>query len=154
LHELNIWAHLPHLRPAIGPRFSVHTITSPQPATVINRDPATGNAIGGIRFPQLSVPIETLSGIRPPAAVAGNPNCVLFGATDAWDDDTDAFDGKAGLDPSPTPEPSLAALYRSKIDYLVRYELATWQSILQGFLLWDDAREVIDVAKAASVPNG
>jgi hypothetical protein len=154
IHELATWVRVPHLRPAIGPRFSVQIVTSPQPAAVINRDPATGNAIGGIRYPQLAVPIETLTGVRPPAAVAGNPNCILFGATDPWDGDTDAFDGKAGFDPSPTPEASLAALYPTKGNYLVRYELATLQSILQGFLLWDDRNEVIALAKAASVPAG
>jgi hypothetical protein len=154
LHELNEWTRVPRLRPALAPRLSVHIVTSPQPAAVIDRDPATGNAIGGIQLPQLTVPIETLSGIRPPAAVAGNPNCILFGATDAWDGDTDAFDGKPGLDPSPTPEPSLTALYGTRINYLVRYELATWQSMLQGFLLWDDAREVVGLAREASVPNG
>jgi hypothetical protein len=154
IHELAIWTRVPHLRPATGPRLSVHIVTSPQPAAVIDRDPATGNAIGGIRLPQLTVPIETLSGIRPPAAVQGNPNCVLFGATDPWDGNTDAWDGQAGLDPSPTPEPSLAALYGTKTNYLIRYELATWQSVLEGFLLWRDTREVIGLARAASVPQG
>ncbi len=154
IHELATWVRVPRLRPAVGPRFSVHIVTSPQPAAVIDRDPATGNAIGGIQLPPLSVPIATLTGIRPPAAVAGNPNCVLFGATDPWDGDTDVFDGKAGLDPSPTPEPALAALYPSKTNYLIRYELATFQSILQGFLLWDDQREMLGLARAASVPQG
>ncbi|MBV8805595.1 MAG: hypothetical protein JO042_11115, partial [Sinobacteraceae bacterium] len=140
--------------PAIAPRFSVQIVSSPTPAAVIERDPQTGNAIGGIRFPQLAVPIETLTGIRPPKAVQGNPNCVLFGATDPWDHDTDPWDGVAGLDPSPTPEPSLGALYGSKHDYLVRYKLATSRSVLEGFLLPDDAHEVIDLAEAAHVPNG
>jgi hypothetical protein len=132
----------------------VQIVTSPQPAAVINRDPATGNAIGGIRLPQLTVPIETLTGVRPPTSVAGNPNCILFGATDPWDGDTDAWDGQPGVDPSPTPEPSLAALYGTKLNYLVRYELATWQSSLEGFLLWRDVPEVIGLARAANVPAG
>jgi hypothetical protein len=154
LHSLNIWIRAPRLRPPTGARLSVQILTSPQPAAVINRDPKTGNAIGGIRLPQVTVPVETLSGIRPPAAVVGNPNCILFGAADPWDGDTDAWDGQAGLDPSPTPEPSLSALYRTKFDYLVRYELATLQSTLEGFLLPLDAGEVISVAKASSVPDG
>jgi len=44
----------------------VQIITSPQPAAVVTRDATTGNAIGGIRLPQMAVPIETLTGIRPP----------------------------------------------------------------------------------------
>jgi hypothetical protein len=85
VHALNLWTRQPERRPSIGPRFTVQIVTSPQTAAVLVRDPMTGNAIGGIRLPQLAVPIETLTGIRPPAAVAGNPNCVLFGATDPWD---------------------------------------------------------------------
>jgi hypothetical protein len=153
-HELAIWTRSPRLRPATGPRLSVHIVTSPQTAAVIDRDPATGNARGGIRYPQITVPIETLSGIRPPTAAAGNPNCILFGATDPWDDNTDAWDGVAGLDPSPTPEPSLAALYGTRLNYLIRYDLATFQSVLEGFLLFRDTDEMLDLAKAANVPQG
>jgi len=151
VRALAIWARVPRLRPAVGPRLAVRIVTSPQVAAVIDRDPLTGNAIGGIRLPQLAVPIETLTGIRPPAAVQGNPNCVLFGATDPWDNDTDPWDGQPGLDISPTPEPSLAALYGTRSNYLIRYELATWQSVLQGFLLWRDTREVIGQARTASL---
>jgi hypothetical protein len=101
-----LWAGVPQLRPAIGPRFSVQILlppVSPQPAAVISRDPATGNAIGGIRLPQVAVPIETLTGIRPPAAVAANPTCVLFGAASPWDGGADPWDGVPGLDPAPFP---------------------------------------------------
>ena len=154
LHALALWIQVPEIRPSIAPRFAVQIVTSPQPAAVIERDPATGNAIGGIRLPALTVPIETLTGIRPPAAAASNPNCVLFGAASPWDGDTDPWDGQPGLDPAPTPAPSLAALYGTKFNYLIRYELATWQSVLEGFLLWRDTAEVLEVAKAATVPEG
>ena len=148
------WTRVPALRPSIAPRFSVQIISSPQPAAVIARDPASGNAIGGIRLPPLAVPIETLTGVLPPAALQANPGCLLFGATDPWDGDTDAWDGKPGVDPSPTPEPSLAALYGTKLNYLLQYEMATGISVSQGFLLPEDALEVIGVAEASSVPQG
>ena len=154
LRALTLWTRAPALRPSIGPRLSVQIISSPQPAAVIARDPASGNAIGGIRLPQLAVPIETLTGILPPAALQANPACVLFGATDPWDGDTDAWDGQPGVDPSPTPEPSLAALYGTKLNYLLQYELATGISVSRGFLLPDDAQEVIGLARASSVPQG
>jgi hypothetical protein len=121
---------------------------------VINRDAVTGNAIGGIRLPQIAVPIETLTGTRPPAALQANPNCVLFGATDPWDGDSDPWDGQPGLDPSPTPEPSLATLYGTKHNYLEEYEESAEQSIDHGFLLHRDRDEVIDLAEAANVPQG
>jgi hypothetical protein len=151
---LNNWVRFPLIKPSIGPRFSVQTITSPQPAAIIVRDPQTGNAVGGIALPQVAVPIETLSGIRPQAAVASNPNCVLFGGADPWDRDTDPWDNQQGLDLSPTPEPSLSALYGSKINYLFQYGAATAKSILQGFLLPADAAEVNQVAAQANVPAG
>jgi Alpha/beta hydrolase domain len=154
LRALTRWTQNPERSPPIGPRFSVQIVTSPAPAAVIERDPQTGNAIGGIRLPPLAVPIETLTGIRPPAAVAGNPNCVLFGAADPWDGDTDAWDGVAGLDPSPTPEPSLEVLYGTKLSYLIQYGFAAERSVFEGFLLPEDTREMIELAEAASVPKG
>jgi hypothetical protein len=154
VHALARWARVPHLRPSIGPRLAVQIVTSPQPAAVITRDAATGNAVGGIRLPQMAVPIETLTGTRPPAALQSNPNCVLFGATDPWDGDSDPWDAQPGLDPSPDPEPSLALLYRTKHHYLDEYEEAVEQSIDRGFLLHRDRKQVLDLAKAASVPQG
>jgi hypothetical protein len=154
MHALARWTRVPRFRPSIGPRLSVQIVTSPQPAALVNRDPVTGNAIGGIQLPQMAVPIETLTGIRPPAALQANPNCVLFGATDPWDGDSDPWDGHPGLDPSPDPEPSLATLYGTKHNYLERYEDAAEQSIDRGFLLHRDRDEVTDLAEAASVPQG
>ena len=154
VHALNLWTREPQRRPSIGPRFTVQIVTSPQTAAVLVRDPLTGNAVGGIRLPQLAVPIETLTGVRPPAAVAGNPNCVLFGATDPWDGDSDPWDGQPGFDPSPTPEPSLAALYGTRHRYLEQYEEATEDSIDRGFLLRSDRDEVINLSKVAVVPKG
>jgi hypothetical protein len=154
VHALARWTRVPRFRPSIGARLAVQIVTSPSPAAVINRDAVTGNAIGGIRLPQMTVPIETLTGTRPPAALQSNPNCVLFGATDPWDGDSDPWDAQPGLDPSPDPEPSLATLYGTRHNYLEQYEEAAEQSADQGFLLRRDRKEVIDLAKAASVPQG
>ncbi len=154
VHALNVWTRDSERKPSIGPRFTVQIVTSPQTAAVLVRDPLTGNATGGIRLPQLAVPIETLSGVRPPAAVAGNPNCVLFGATDPWDGDSDPWDSQPGFDPSPTPEPSLAALYGTRHRYLEQYEKATEDSLERGFLLRRDRDEVIDISEVAVVPKG
>ena len=151
---LTLWTQVPVFSPPIGPRFSVQVITSPETAAVINRNPATGNAIGGIQLPPLAVPIETLTGIRPPAAVAANAECVLFGAASPWDGDVDPWDGVPGLDPAPDPAPSLAALYGTKLNYLAKFGGATIQSLLEGFLLPEDAHEMLGLAEAASVPNG
>jgi hypothetical protein len=151
---LALWARDRQIRPATAPRLSVQIVTSPQPAAVINRNPATGNAIGGIRLPPVAVPIETLSGIRPPAAVAANQTCILFGAASPWDGGVDPWNGVAGIDPAPTPPPSLQTLYGTKFNYLIQYEVATFDSVLRRFLLPDDAGEIIELARAADVPKG
>jgi hypothetical protein len=154
VRELAAWTRSPEFEPASSPRFSVRIVTSPQPAAVIERDPATGNAIGGIRLPPVAVPIETLSGIRPPAAVAANPTCILFGAASPWDGGVDPWDGVPGIDPAPTPPPSLAVLYGTKFNYLIQYDLATLQSVFERFLLPQDVPEMIGLAEAANVPAG
>jgi hypothetical protein len=154
VRALALWTDAPRLKPSVGPRFSVEIVTSPAPAAVINRDPATGDAIGGIRLPQVAVPIETLTGIRPPAAAASNPNCILFGAASPWDGGVDPWDGVLGLDPAPYPAPSLTTLYGTKANYLIRYEFAAWKSVLEGFLLWEDTREEVGLAEEANVPEG
>jgi hypothetical protein len=101
----------------------------------IRRDPATGIALGGVRTPQVDVPTRTLNGIRAPA---GGPGfCRLFGRTDEWNGDKDKWDG-GPADPSPTPEPVLSKLYRSKDDYTAKFERAINAGIKAGFLLKDD----------------
>ena len=154
LRALARWTRNPEQSPPIGPRFAVQIVTSPEPAAVIERDPNAGNAIGGIRLPPLAVPVETLTGIRPPAAVTGNPNCVLFGAASPWDGSGDPWDGVPGLDPAPNPPPSLEVLYGTKLNYLIQYGFAAANSVFEGFLLPEDTREMIGLAEATNVPKG
>jgi hypothetical protein len=121
---------------------------------VIRRDPSTGIARGGIRTPHVDVPTRTLNGIRAPA---GGPGfCRLFGRTDDWNGDMDPWDG-GPADPSPTPEPVLSRLYRSKSDYVSKVDRAIASGIKAGFLLKEDAAAVRDEAVAlwpASAPSG
>jgi hypothetical protein len=79
---------------------------------------------------------------------------VLFGATSPWDGDVDPWDGVPGIDPAPVPAPSLKVLYGTKRNYLDQYWVATLESLFRGFQLPRDFNEVIDLAKAASVPHG
>ena len=62
--------------PAPAPPLSVQPGSPP----IVERDPL-GNAVGGIRTPQVDVPIATISGIGQPA---GSP-CRRFGTTIAFD---------------------------------------------------------------------
>src|SRR2546428_11006576 len=65
--------------PPIAPRLEVNVDIKPS----IVRGP-NGNALGGVRMPQLDVPIATLSGDGPP----GSPMCMLFGTTVPFDEAT------------------------------------------------------------------
>jgi|HubBroStandDraft_1064217.scaffolds.fasta_scaffold00032_60 hypothetical protein len=151
---LNRWTGIFRVPPPIGPRLATTTVTAPEPEVLIDRNPATGNAIGGIQLPPMAVPIGTLTGIRPPAAVAANENCILFGAASPWDGGADPWDGVAGIDPAPFPAPSLAKLYGTKQNYVDKFAAATASSIFQGFLLWADVFEMIGLAEEAEVPQG
>lgn len=105
----------------------------------IRRDAVTGIAVGGVRTPPVDVPTRTLNGVRAPA---GGPGfCRLFGRTDVWNGDADPWDGGPG-DPSPTPEPVLSSLYRSKADYTSKFERAITAGIKAGFLVKEDAAEL------------
>jgi hypothetical protein len=147
---LHLWVRF-GIEPPIAPRLSVALPVPPGVASV-NRDPTTGLAIGGIRYPQIAVPISTETGDRPLGALAANPLCVLFGAHDPWDGDADAWDGLPGFDPSPTSEPNLRALYPSHHDYVLQVEKAAIVSVFAGFLLPEDINEIITQAERAPVP--
>jgi hypothetical protein len=90
-----------------------------------------GNAVGGIRTPQLDVPSATLSGFgNTPAGFCG-----LFGTTTAF-----------------TPE-QLVGLYGTKTDYQYRFIVATGRMLDTQFLLPEDAWSVIAETDAVPFPG-
>lgn len=113
----------------------------------IARDPATGIARGGIRLPDVAVPTRTLTGERE---TTGNLLCALTGKTDPWDRDADAWDGTPP-DPSPTPEPVLTQLYPSKEDFVSRFLQATADSVRAGYVLPDDADDLVRYAQSVNL---
>jgi hypothetical protein len=148
LFAANLWMRH-DVTPAIAPRIQVNTSGS---APLVVRDAATGNANGGIRLPQIAVPVATLTGTTPLAFLHSNLGCALLGATDPWDGDSDAWDGQAGEDPSPTPEPVLQSLYGSRANYLVQYGIATAESVATRYVRPADMAAVLDEAIKAQVP--
>lgn len=152
LHALNKWAQSGVPAPQ-APRIVVDYSAPPAAPAKIRRDVATGLALGGIRLPQIAVPTSTQTGERPPAALAASPFCIVFGASDNWNGESDGWDGQAGFDPSPTPEPTLGSLYRNHGDYVVKVVRATARSVLQGFLRPADGSEILKSAATAPVPD-
>ena len=92
---------------------------------IAERD-ADGIATGGIRTPEVDVPVEVLSG-----APGSNPSviCLLLGST------------------RPLPDGRLAELYRSRDEYETAYEQATDDAIAAGFVLDDDRQAMLDDAQ-------
>jgi hypothetical protein len=98
--------------PPTAPRLEV----TKRPLSPILRD-ANGNALGGIRTPQLDVPIATLSG----EAQGGSLFCIMFGITVPFD------------------EAKLAALYPDHESYVAAFNEATDRAVHEGFILPEDA---------------
>jgi hypothetical protein len=138
-------------RVPLSARLSVDVPPAPA-APVIERDPLTGIAIGGVREPHVAVPTSTQTGVRPPAAIAAVPSCALFGAGDPWNGDSDPWDGTE-FDPSPTPEPELSALYPTHGSYVHQVGDAIERLVRQGFLLKADGAELKREAARSSIPQ-
>ncbi len=90
---------------------------------------AHGNALGGIRLPDVEAPIATLKGL------GNDPNfCRLFGITTAFD------------------ASQLQALYPDHAAYVSAFRSAVDRLVDQGFALDRDAAEATTDADAAPVP--
>ena len=120
---LNDWVrHGTH--PAIAPRIPVRAV---EPVTV-TRD-ANGNALSGIRTPQVDVPIATLSG----GGQSGTFFCQLFGTTVPFD------------------AAKLASLYPDHESYVSQFNEATDRAVQAGFILPPDAALMKAAAAAADI---
>jgi hypothetical protein len=98
--------------PKPAPRLDV----SAGPPITIARD-AGGNAIGGIRTPQVDVPIATFTGLQ-----SGSVLCLLFGTTTPFD------------------AAKLASLYPTHRAFVFSYRKAVNQAVKSGFILQPDAK--------------
>lgn len=121
LTALHRWVRNGTLPPP-APRLSV--VAGPPVAIV--RD-AYGNARGGIRTPQVDVPIATLSG----EPQIGSNVCALFGVT------------------LPFNDAALRSLYPDHDAYVAAFNDATNQAVQAGFILPSDA-ELMKAAAAES----
>ncbi len=90
-----------------------------------------GNARGGIRTPQVDVPIATLSG----EGQSGSIFCALFGTTAVFDDT------------------KLKTLYPDHATYVSLYGAATDSAVRAGFLLPEDAALMKAAAASSDVGN-
>jgi hypothetical protein len=98
----------------------------------IARD-ANGNALGGIRNPLVDAPTTTLTGEPPKgmttADVAKSGICLLFGKT------------------IPFSQKKLVALYGNGDNYVAKFRAAANKAVAGGFLMQQDADELIGEAQ-------
>jgi Alpha/beta hydrolase domain len=124
LDGLTTWVKRGRIRGRSAPRLDV--VTGPPPS--ITRD-ARGNALGGIRTPQLDVPIATLSGLgQPPGGF-----CAIFGTTVPFDAAT------------------LSTLYPSHAGYVTAIAKAAGRAVRARHLLRADAPAIRAAAMASDV---
>ena len=113
LAGLNIWMANPDKAPPTAPRIELDA------KGAIVRD-ANGNALGGLRTPQLDVPLATLSG----EGGAGSGFCAIAGTT------------------TPFSPAKVATLYGSKASFLEKFDAAANRTIAKGYLLKSDLPEM------------
>lgn len=124
LSHLNTW-----VRGGPPPPESPRVTMSDADAREIARD-EYGNALGGIRLPELEVPIATLSGTSSP----GSPGfCTLFGSTVAFD------------------AARLAELYPDHDTYVSAYNEAVDRAFEAGFILEPEAEAAKAAAQASTI---
>jgi hypothetical protein len=112
----------------------------PNAVIQVPRHDADGNAIGGVRLPDLAVPLGTHGGQnRPPSR-----NCMLIGSYTAFAATQTAREaaGDSRL--------SIAERYRNRDDYVNRIRIAALELIQAGFLLPEDAAVITQAAAANS----
>jgi hypothetical protein len=123
-HHLEEWVRS-GTPPPSAPRLKLAS-SSP---VVLDRD-QYGNALGGVRSPQVDAPIATLN-----SANTGAGFCRLFGST------------------TPFTPTQLAALYPTHDAFVKKWTASLLTNVAAGFLLPEDATELYDAAAASTIPN-
>jgi Alpha/beta hydrolase domain len=129
----------------LGPRFASHGIADKQPPEFgppyITRVPlpdADGNDLGGIRLPELAVPVGTYTGWNLRAPEIGAPDKLA-----RWSGSFVPFaPTEAARRAAGDPRPSLEARYTSRSDYRDRIESAAATLVRERFLLAADVPEI------------
>jgi hypothetical protein len=125
IYRLNLWVKQ-GTPPPIAPRLRVAS-TSPFTFAV----DANGNVRGGIRTPQVDVPIATLSGLGQ----SGDGFCSIFGTT------------------VPFSAAKLAALYPTHAKFTSAWKRATAAAVKAGFISPAGGRELKAAGATSTVPG-
>ena len=107
-----------------------------------------GNEVGGIRLPDVSVPLATNTGWNLRHPDVGNPDLVIgiTGGLMGW---TLPFAAtRQEREPTGDPRPSIEERYASEDDYAARVVDAAAELAAEGYLLQEDVAEVVESARA------
>ncbi len=127
LYSLNRWV-TKGVEPPVAPRLETLTVA---PVTYALDD--VGNARGGIRSPQVDVPIATIGGSTNSGAPPLGQFCVLFGTT------------------VPFTSAQMAALYKSHDDFVAKWTDSLDRAVKAGFVLKADAQDLEAAAKDSDI---
>jgi hypothetical protein len=131
-----------------GPYWKQGVITYEPPkvgkpyAVLVPQADKDGNDLGGVRLPELSVPLATYTGwdLRDPSIGAPERRLSFLGSFIPFAKDEAARHANGVLD----PRLSVAERYASREQYLTKYEEAARQLIKQRFILADDLPPVLE----------
>lgn len=127
VRHLDEWMRTGQVPPE-APRLQIDVVDG---TPTVRRD-ADGNALGGIRTPQVDVPVATLSGDPGPS---DKIICLLLGKTVPF-----------------TPE-RLAQLYPSRQAYTDAYAKATDAAIASQFVVAEDRDAIVADAQPSAIPG-
>jgi hypothetical protein len=100
-----------------------------------------GNALGGVRLPDIAVPTGTNGGQNQPQTFT----CMLVGSFSAF------AATKAERERSGDTRPSIEERYRSRDDYVNRVRVAARDLMARGFLLPEDAAVIVQEAASSKL---
>lgn len=116
--------------------------------TLVPNFDSDGNSIGGIRLPELRVPLGTYQGWNPRQAKYGAPQYLARFEGSFWPFAVTEAEGKKTSD----PRPSLEARYAAKEVYVEKVVKAVKDLIKEGFLLEEDGQKYIEEAQKIAWP--
>jgi len=130
------------LEPASGepPALRAPARLSAAVIQVPKRDP-DGNALGGVRLPDLAVPTGTNGGQNQPQTFT----CMLVGSFAPF------AATKAERERAGDPRPSIEERYHGRDDYVNRVRIAAGDLVARGFLLPEDAAVIIQEAASSNL---
>ena len=103
---------------------------------------ADGNETGGIRMPDITVPVGTHAGWNPRDPMTGSPEQIVpMNGLTLWFAPNEAMRAARG-----DPRRSLAERYRDEADYGAKVRAAALQLAAERYLLEEDVERVIAAA--------